>query len=228
VIRPGGGAPPPISTPLSSVASARQLASGVGSAATSQQRGVPGSGRGIFVSIEAAVITAVAVLVGAVFVFFLGVNVARKEQSLSGGGKTEGTGKGGSARTGDDGIPSGNPDEVKPINVGRRPRPRPGTGPRQGPKPPPVGKGKYSIEVMRFPLNAKGTAEAWQRKLARASVPGAFVVKRRVRGRTEWCVQVGRFRTRDDPAALRLKEQIISVDRRTLTNKVEIVELDDG
>jgi hypothetical protein len=182
------------------------------------------AGRGFYVSVEMAVMAGVAVTVGFICFFFMGVRVGAQQRDQEGGPRVEGPGSPGGpdGGSGQD-IKEAPPDSLRGIDMGTGPVVR---NTQQPPPPVPTGDGKYTIEVLRFPANAKSSAESWRGKLERARIPGAFVIKRRIRGKDEWCVCVGRFQTRDDPTAAQLKQSIINVNRRLLTGLVEVVKLE--
>ena len=186
---------------------------------------VPASGRGFYVSVEMAVLAVIAMTLGLICAFYVGVRVGRQERDLAGpvqegeGGKSAGNGE----KEGD-GIKESGVSSVAHLPVGDRPKKNPKTHP--SPPTPPTGTGKYTIEVLRFPSNAKSTAEFWRKKLATGGIPGVYVIERKVRGHMEWCVCAGRFAQRNDPRAERLKQTIINFDRRRFTGLVEVIKLD--
>ena len=232
IARPSStGVSPSISTPLNPIASARSgpvsgAVSGVQSQVGASARGdAPkgkGKGNGIFVSVEMAVLSAVAVFVSLIVVFFLGWNVGRKDMDLRGG--PEGPRNGGTENSQGEGagIRSGDPEGVKPVNVGNQPKPKKGNETKIA--APPTGTGKWTVEVYRY--NNRGVAQAMVRRLNQKGLSGVFIGKRKVRGKQELCVCVGRFPRRDDPRAELLKQKVINLDRRRFTGLVEIVELD--
>jgi hypothetical protein len=186
---------------------------------------VPAAGRGFYVSVEVAVLAVIAMTLGLICAFYVGVRVGRQERELAtpAGEETQ-------PKQGDAGKENG--DRIKESGVSSVAHLPVGDRPKQGPKrprppvTPPTGKGKYTIEVLRFPSNAKSTAEYWRRKLSTGGIPGVYVIQRKVRGRMEWCVCAGRFETRNDPRAEQLKQAVINYDRRRFTGLVEVIKLD--
>jgi hypothetical protein len=223
VLRPRpASAPPPISTPISKIGTVHGNApSGVQVAVGSSQRSTTPSGRGMFVSVEMAVLAVIGMAMSWICVFFLGMRVGKIETDLTGGAKNPRNGKIEGQPDNGDGIRETDPNRVNPLRVGNRPgaHKRPPTVVKA-----PSGTGKWTVEIMRY--NDRAVAKIMLRKLTEKGLQGAFIGTRTVRGRKELCVCVGRFPSRNDRRAEQLKEKVINLDRRRFTGRVEVVKLD--
>ncbi len=223
VLRPRpASAPPPISTPISKIGAPRlSTPSGVQAAVGSSQRTTTASGRGIFVSVEMAVLAVIGMAMSWICVFFLGMRVGRSETDLTGGAKAPASSSAESQTGNGDGIRDTDPDKVNALPMGTRPKKPKDTKPSINV---PAGTGKWTVEIYRY--NDRRVAQIMVRRMIGRGLQDAFIGTRTVRGRKELCVCVGRFPNRNDPRAEQLKEKVINLDRRKFTGLVEIVKLD--
>jgi hypothetical protein len=173
-----------------------------------------------------AVLAVIGMTLGLICAFYIGVRVGREENQLSstgrerdeGNGKTKGEGSG-------NGIKTTRPRNVGRIEVGTKPK-TPAGSTKRTIATPTGGSGKWTVEVYRYNASERRVAERMVQRLEAQGLRGVWIGQRTVRGRKQLCVCVGRFQSRSDPAAERLKQTVINLNRQRYATLVEIVKLD--
>jgi hypothetical protein len=199
----------PLSGPVSGVASGRTAAvSGVQPAVGTSQRGASAEGRGIFVSVEMAVLGIILLALGLVSSYYMGYNVGKDEKSLRGGTSAPANDK---EKANGEGTGPGM-KKVDPKSLGRtRVGDRPGPGRKTTVPPPPKGTGKWTVEIVRFGSREKNIAEYRARQLKGRGLRDVWVTKRKMGRGYEWSVCSGRFASTQ--SAEKARRDIVALGR---------------